>query len=38
MPALGSEADLAVCVELDATDVVPLMEGKRITLDYRATT
>lgn len=30
--ALGFEADLAVCAELDATDVVPLMEGQRITL------
>jgi hypothetical protein len=37
MLALGFEADLAVCVELDATDVVPRMEGERITLDYRAT-
>ena len=33
MLALGFEADLAVCAELDATDVVPLMQGNRITLD-----
>jgi len=33
MLALGFEADLAVCAELDATAVVPLMQGARITLD-----
>jgi 2-phosphosulfolactate phosphatase len=32
MLALGFEADLAVCAELDATDVAPLMKGDRITL------
>ena len=38
MLALGFEADLAVCAELDATGVVPLMQGNRITLDSPATT
>jgi len=38
MTAQGFEGDLAGCGELDATDMVPLMEGERITLDYRATT
>jgi len=32
MLALGFEGDLAVCGEVDATDVVPLMEGDLITL------
>jgi 2-phosphosulfolactate phosphatase len=32
MLALGFESDLAVCAEVDATAVVPLMEGDRITL------
>jgi 2-phosphosulfolactate phosphatase len=36
MLALGFEADLAVCAELDATAVVPLMQGARITLDMPA--
>jgi len=31
MLALGFEGDLAVCAEVDATDVVPLMQGARIT-------
>jgi 2-phosphosulfolactate phosphatase len=31
MLALGFEADLTVCAEVDPTDVVPLMEGERIT-------
>jgi 2-phosphosulfolactate phosphatase len=38
MLAMGFEADLAVCAELDATAVVPLMQGDRITLDSPATT
>jgi 2-phosphosulfolactate phosphatase len=38
MLALGFEADLAVCAELDATAVVPLMQGARITLDSPAPT
>jgi 2-phosphosulfolactate phosphatase len=33
MLALGFEADLAICAELDATDVVPLMQGDLITLN-----
>jgi 2-phosphosulfolactate phosphatase len=37
MLALGFEADLAVCAELDATAVVPVMEGERITLDRPTT-
>ncbi len=37
MLALGFEGDLAVCAELDATAVVPLMQGARITLDRVAT-
>ncbi len=37
MLALGFERDLAVCAELDATAVVPLMAGDRITLDRVAT-
>ncbi len=37
MLALGFEADLAECAELDATAVVPLMQGDRITLDRVAT-
>ena len=32
MLALEFEADLAVCAELDATAVVPLMLGNHITL------
>lgn len=36
MLALGFEADLAVCAELDATAMVPLMQGDRITLDTPA--
>jgi 2-phosphosulfolactate phosphatase len=32
MLALGFEADLAVCAELDAMDAVPLIRGDRITL------
>jgi hypothetical protein len=36
MLALGFEGDLAVCAELDATAVVPRMEGQRITLDRPA--
>jgi phosphosulfolactate phosphohydrolase-like enzyme len=32
MTAQGFEEDLAVCGELDATDMVPLMQGARITL------
>ena len=32
MLPLGFESDLEVCAELDATDVVPTMEGGRITL------
>jgi 2-phosphosulfolactate phosphatase len=32
MLALGFEADLAVCAELDVTNVVPQMEAGRITL------
>ena len=35
--ALGFEGDLAVCAELDATAVVPLMAGDRITLNRVAT-
>jgi len=38
MLALGFEGDLGVCAELDATAVVPLMQGDRITLDSPATT
>jgi 2-phosphosulfolactate phosphatase len=37
MLALGFEADLAVCAELDATGVVPQMEGERITLNRPTT-
>jgi phosphosulfolactate phosphohydrolase-like enzyme len=36
MLALGFEADLAVCAEVDVTTVVPLMQGDRITLDRPA--
>ena len=34
--AMGFEGELAVCAELDATDVVPRMEDSRITLDRPA--
>lgn len=34
---LGLKADLEVCARLDVTDVVPLMEGGRITLDSPST-
>ena len=37
MLALGFEGDLAVCAKLDATDVIPLMLGDRITLDRPTT-
>ncbi len=37
MLALRFEDDLAVCAELDATAVVPLMAGDRITLDSPST-
>jgi 2-phosphosulfolactate phosphatase len=37
MLALGFEADLAVCAEVDATGVVPQMEGERITLNRPTT-
>lgn len=37
MLALGFEADLAVCAEVDATAKVPLMEGERITLGCPST-
>ncbi len=30
--ALGFYRDLAMCAELDATDVVPLMQDARVTL------
>ena len=33
MLALGFGPDLTMCAELDATEVVPVMEGERITLD-----
>jgi hypothetical protein len=32
MLTLGLKAGLAVCAEIDATDVVLLMQGARITL------
>jgi phosphosulfolactate phosphohydrolase-like enzyme len=36
MLALGFEADLAVCAEVNVTTVVPLMKGGRIILDRPA--